>query len=159
MKNLIIFFIFVFFWNNISAEENTLYSAYEKYVIATKKANTFLPLLRFHSEKQYLSFEQYLTHEDLKQGIDTLFSRLKFPDYLNKQILRKEIVKQNTGCLMVSGLSIEQKNISIYVGYIKSHRWLIDSINIEYLNKDESFLETPICDAEALMKKRMENWK
>ena len=159
MKKLVIFCIFVFFWNNISAEENTLYSAYEKYVIATKKANTILPLLRFHSKKQYLSFEQYLTHKDLKQGIDTLFSRLKFPDYLDKQILYKEIIMQNTGCLMVSGLSKEKKRISIYVGYIKSHRWLIDSINIEFLNKNEQFLEKPICDVDALMKKRMENWK
>lgn len=158
MKKLIIFTISFILWSNIPAEEKTLYSAYQQYVSVSKEANTILPLLRFYSDKQYLSFEQYFTHEDLKQGIDTLFSRLKFPNYLQKVILHKEIIKQNTGCLMVTGLSKKQKQLAIYVGYTKTHQWLIDSINVEFLHDDEKFLEKPICDAEKLQQKRMEAW-
>ena len=158
MKKLIIFTISFIIWSNIPAEEKPLYSAYQQYASVSKEANTILPLLRFYSDKQYLSFEQYFTHKDLKHGIDTLFSRLKFPAYLQKVILHKEIITQNTGCLMVAGLSKEKKQTAIYVGYSKTHQWLIDSINVEFLNDNESFLEKPICNTEKLQQKRMEAW-
>ena len=59
---------------------------------------------------------------------------------------------------MVAGLSKDDKRIAIYVGYIKAHKWLIDSINVEFLNEGEAILEKPICNAEELQKKRMDDF-
>jgi len=157
MKKLV-FIIALLFPFNIFAKSDELFSAFKEYSDNAKTAETVLPLMPYYSSKQYQSFELYFKHEDIKEGIDTLFSRLKFPSVLSDEKFHKEIVSKNKGCLVVSGLSQDNKRISVYVGYVRSHRWLIDYINIEYISDSEDYLDMPICDNEVLMKKRMQAW-
>jgi len=158
MKNLPYIFILLISFA-AQAKDNELYSAFKQYSDITKHAETVLPLIPFYSEKQYQSFELYFKHENLKEGIDTLFSRLQFPSVLHNEKSHNEIINKDSGCLVVSGLSQEKKRVSVYLGFVRSYKWLIDYINIEYINDSDDYLNTPICDNEALMKKRMENWQ
>jgi len=161
MKLLFAFMFLAFTTVNLSADEsprNILYSTYNEYSLKVNKAKTVLPLLRYYSDEIYNSFDIYFKHSNLKEGINTLFSRLKFTTHLTQVSEHHEIKNNKTGCLVVSGTSAEKKRISIYVGFVKTSSWLINDINIEYLEDNEEYLKAPICDAEELMKKRTKNW-
>ena len=157
--NRFLFLFILLFSFNAYAKNDELYSTYKQYSEQTKTAETVLPLIQYYSDSQYQSFESYFKHEDLKVGIDTLFSRLQFPSIITTEKSHQETSTDNNGCLSVSGLTQDKKRVSIYVGYVNSNKWLIDYINIEYLTEKENYLEKPICDNEALMKKRMDSWK
>ncbi|MDH5259728.1 MAG: hypothetical protein OEX07_17070 [Gammaproteobacteria bacterium] len=158
-KFTFLFTLFILLFSfNAYAKNDELYSTFKQYSEHAQTAETVLPLIQYYSDSQYQSFEIYFKHEDLKVGIDTLFSRLQFPSILTDEKMHHETITGNNGCLSVSGLTQDNKRISIYVGYVNSHRWLINHINIEYLTDNEDYLEKPICDNEVLMKKRMEAW-
>ena len=158
MRVLLFIFLLSFLSFNLNAAEDELYFVYQEYSTEVDRAQTVLPLMQYYSDDIYKSFEIYFKQENLKEGIDTLFSRLKFPSNISNVSEHYEIIDDGKGCLIVSGKSQEKKPTSIYVGLIKKTSWKIDFINVEFLADGEKYLKTPICDVDALMKKRMEAW-
>jgi len=60
---------------------------------------------------------------------------------------------------LINAITQKNERVTLYVTYVNQKNWLIDNVNLEHLGEQEEFLETPICDVEALMKKRMEAWE
>ena len=86
-------------------------------------------------------------------------------NYLNISLQLKNTLShyethaQNKSCLLINAKTNKNERVSLYITYVNQQNSLIDNLNVEYLGENQDYLKTPICDVDALMKKRMENWK
>jgi len=65
---------------------------------------------------------------------------------MEKKSSNIEAITNNSGCLTINGYDLENMPISFNLKYIKSEpRWLIDEINVSFVNNKEDFSETAKC--------------
>ncbi len=142
--------------------KNNLYSAYSEYVTNLNNKPKFdnAELKKLFS---YLSprYQEYLLGGRERSSevlADIINKSLDLPGYYAVEIAHYELYNNDTSCPLINAKKSDNSKIAIYVKYVKSQNWLIDNVIIEFINKDDNYLKTPICDSLKLQKKRMENW-
>jgi len=69
-----------------------------------------------------------------------------------------QVHNKNNSCLLINASNKKNERASLYITYVNKTKWLIDNVNVEYLSDQEQFLETPMCDVDVLMQKRIQAW-
>ncbi len=142
--------------------ENSLYSMYGDYSAKLKASGDYtdkeLDNLFNHFTPRYqtevLNGREPST-EVIKHLIIHYFST---PLDLINTLSHYETNNKDNSCLLINTTNRKNERVSLYITYVNNNSWLIDNVNVEYLSEHEKYLKTPICDVEALMKKRVERW-
>ncbi len=138
------------------------YSVYHEYAANFKIAKGF-------SEKRLRKIFSYLSprYQDYllagRERTPDVLSRivnetLNLPHYYTKEFAHYEKYDQDSACLLINTLRKDNTKVALYIKFVNPKNWLIDNVIIEFIPKDENFINTPICDSWQLQQKRMQLW-
>ncbi|UJF22833.1 hypothetical protein [Shewanella sp. OMA3-2] len=117
--------------------ELTLYSTFVDYKSNTSGSNIIEVSPKFFS-KQLLS--------GLNLDSSGVIDQLLFKNYMDSEVNHLEIIGDDFSCLTVNGYDTESMPISFNLKFIESnHRWLIDEINVLFINSEVEFSQVAKC--------------
>lgn len=102
---------------------------------------------KYFSRKLWTSIQE--NREKIKSN-DNVFSKIlmNFPHEVGKVANSKELIKDNSGCLMVMGINTKNVPTDYYITFVKEGgAWVFDEINVKYyFDGTKRFLKEAICD-------------
>lgn len=118
------------------SDSEHLYSSYENYVKNVNRKNI---------DKIYHEYFTSTLLDGESIGDPEVADQLLFKSYMSHTDSHFQSIRNSQGCLSVNGFDKENMPINFRLRYLKSQAWLIDSVQVRFVNNVAEFDKQAIC--------------
>ncbi|WDE05202.1 hypothetical protein SG34_028570 [Thalassomonas viridans] len=123
--------------------EKSLYKQFSAYALTANNNNILSQSPKFFSKRLLAQANSS------KASQAEIAGQLLFKQYMATQVNSFEVITDNSGCLTVNGYDSENMPLSFNLKYIHNQeKWLIDDINISFVNSEADFSTSAQCPGE-----------